>query len=149
MLRDNFIPDFIEILTDVPNVHNVESNHCGWTEVKDYFNKHRVLVLDKDLKTKWIIPKVVSKVPYNGRLIEVESDSCTMYFKPSSFVLSGDGVKKSKELDRKDNLTRRYFYQKVEKIKDGMWEGNMYALFFGEPCYLPVRFERDYCLMPV
>lgn len=135
---NNFIPDFIEVLTTE-----------GWLELKDYRQRNPVLVLNKELRPSYIIPRVYSKYSYQGPLIEIETETCQIFLKPSSKILVDGLSKKVKELSKKDMLSRYYLGHKIDKLTHGYWDGNVHSLFFGEELYLPIKFEKDYCLLVV
>lgn len=138
MITQTYVPDFIEVLSD-----------AGWIELKDYNPKGSVLVLDTKFKLGYLKPKQYSDYNYTGVLIEVETDSCTTYFKPSVSVLTNDKPCKAKELKQGDLLNRYNMWSRIDKINQGEWNGRLISLFFGEQLYLPIRFERDYCLLIV
>lgn len=138
MITQTFIPSFMEVLTD-----------SGWLELSHYNPKGSVLVITPKFKLGYLKPLQYSDYNYSGSLVEIETDSCTLYVKPSVSVLTNDKACKAKELQKGDLLNRFNMWSKVDKINYGQWEGKLISLFFGEELYLPVRFEKDYCLLIV
>lgn len=135
---NNFIPDFMEILTEE-----------GWVQIDQYNSKNRVLLLNSNYKTGYLKPKVVSKRDFKGGLLEVTTESMKLYLKPSSKILVNDQLIKAKEIRKGDKLNKRYVWNRVERIDSGEWEGRLFSLFFGEDLLLPIKFEFDYCLLSV
>lgn len=135
---NNFIPEFMEVLTTE-----------GWMELKDYKQRNPLFVLNKEFKYTYLIPKVYSKYTYNGPLLEIETESCQTFLKPNSKILIDGTPKKVKDIRKHDLLSRFYLGHRVDKVTEGIWEGNLHSLFFGEELYLPIRFEKDYCLLIV
>lgn len=138
MITQTYIPEFMEVLTD-----------SGWLELSHYNPKGSVLVMTNQFKLGYIKPKQYSSYNYNGLLIEIETDSCFTYIKPSVSVLTNDKPCKAKDLKKGDLLNRFNMWSKIDKITPGEWNGKLFSLFFGEELYLPVRFEKDYCLLIV
>lgn len=132
---NNFIPEFLEILTQE-----------GWISLDKYNKECPILLLNKDYKTGYAKPKIFSATKYKGELIEFETDSCRVYAKPSSVFLCNDSPVKAKDAKKGDLLNRRYMWHRIEHIERGEWEGNIHSLFFGESLYLPLKFEFDYWL---
>lgn len=135
---NNFIPDFMEILTEE-----------GWVPLNQYNSKNRVLLLNSNYRTGYLKPKVVSKRDFKGSLLELTTESMTLYLKPSSKILVNDTLVKAKDIKKGDKLNKRYVWNKVEKIDAGEWEGRLFSLFFGEDLLMPIKFEFDYCLLSV
>lgn len=138
MITQTYIPSFIEILT--PD---------GWLEIQDFNPKASVLVISPNFKTCYLKPKEFSNYNYQGTLMEIETDSCLIYIKPSVKVLTNDCPKKAKELIRGDLLNRFNMWSKIDNVTQGQWEGRLFSLFFGEELYLPIKFDNDYCLILV
>lgn len=138
MITQTFIPDFMEVLSDV-----------GWIELSNYNPKGSVLVMNSKFKLGYLKPKEFSNYNYTGTLLEIETDSCRLYLKPSVFILTNDKPCKGKDLHRGDLLNRYNMWSKIDTIVPGEWSGKLFSLFFGEQLYLPVRFEKDYCLLIV
>lgn len=132
---NNFIPEFIEVLT--PD---------GWVSIKDYNPQSTLLVLDNNYKSGYLKPKIYSRMDYLGPLVEIETDSCKMYSKPSSQLVCNNEKLKAKQVKKGDLINRRYMWHRVENIATGEWQGGMHSLFFGESLYLPLKFEFDYWL---
>jgi hypothetical protein len=132
---NNFIPEFIEVLTQ-----------DGWVSIKDYNPQSTLLLLDSEYKTGYLKPKVYSKMNYNGPLLEIETDTCKVYSKPSGQLLCNNVNTKAKLIKKGDLINRRFMWHRVENITTGEWQGTMYSLFFGESLFLPLKFEFDYWL---
>lgn len=134
----SFIPGFMEVLSD-----------AGWIELSNYNPKGSVLVLNKDFKIGYLIPKSYSNYNYRGTLMEINTESCLIYCKPSVSILVNDAKVKSRDIKKGQLLNRFNMWSKVESIHPGEWEGKLYGLFFGEEVYLPVKYNDDYCLLVV
>lgn len=132
---NNFVPDFLEVLTSE-----------GWVELKHYNKTNKILLLNHNYKTGYLKPELVSLYPYKGVLLEVETDSCMVYLKPSSQLLCDDEIKKAKDLKKGDLINKRFMWNKIEKISEGEWQGTLINLFFGMNLLMPTRFENDYWL---
>lgn len=135
---NNFIPDFLEVLTTE-----------GWMELTQYKKRNPIMVLNKNLDHSYIIPKVLSSYDYKGPLLEIETETCTTFLKPSSKILVNGETKSAKDLRKNESLSRYHLGHKIESIQAGQWEGKLLSFFFGEELYLPIKFEKDYCLLVV
>lgn len=138
MITQAYIPSFMEVLTN-----------DGWLPLNEYNPKGSVLVITPKFKLGYLQPKEYSNYNYKGVLLEIETDSCLTYIKPSTSVLTNDKPCKAKLLKEGDLLNRFNMWSKIDKISSGEWEGKLISLFFGEELYLPIRFENDYCLLVV
>lgn len=138
MITQSYIPSFMEVLTNQ-----------GWLEVSHYNTENTLLVVSYDFKTLLLKPKEFSNYLYKGPLLEIDTDSCRTYIKPSVKVLSNNKICKAKELHKGDKLDRYHMFSKIEHIECGEWEGKLFSIFFGEPVYLPIKFDKDYCLITV
>lgn len=133
---NEFIPDVLDVLTE-----------SGWINLSHYNPKAGILVMTPDFKMGYLKPKVYSDYNYSGPLVEIITDSCILYCKPSVSLLTNNIPCKAKDL-RKGNLLNRFnMWTRIEKVSTGEWEGKMTSLFFGETVYIPVRYDSDYCLL--
>lgn len=135
---NNFIPEFMEVLTQ-----------SGWLELTQYKKRQPLLVLNKEFKPFYIVPKIISNYNYKGPLLEIHTDSCQLFLKPNSQVLINGKSKKAKDINKQDLFSRFHLGHKVDSVSIGEWSGKLHSFFFGEELYLPIRFENDYLLMVV
>ena len=135
---NSFVPGFNQVLTAE-----------GWRELSIYNHKTPVLTLDAGMKIQYLVPKVVSKHYYEGRVITLDMGHATAALKPSSNVLTRAGIKKAKDITKEDRLNRYYLSQEVEHVDIYEWEGSMYSLFFGSPLFIPIKLNNDYLLIEV
>lgn len=133
---NEFIPHVMDVLTE-----------SGWINLSYYNPESRILVMNKEFKMGYLRPKVYSDYKYKGPLMEIITDSCTLYCKPNVSLLTNDSPCKAKDLRRGNLLNRFSMWSRIEKVTMGEWEGNMTALFFGESVYIPVKYDSNYCLL--
>ncbi len=133
---NEFIPEVLDVLTE-----------SGWINLSHYNPKAGILVMTPDFKMGYLKPKVYSDYTYSGPLVEIITDSCILYCKPSVSLLTNDIPCKAKDL-RKGNLLNRFnMWTRIESVSTGEWRGKMTSLFFGETVYIPVKYDTDYCLL--
>lgn len=134
----SFIPEFIEILSSE-----------GWIEVKQYRLKSRlpILTLDSSNKINYVPIMGTSTYDYKGPLLEIETESCLMYAKPTSWIQSDGELVKAKELRIASKIDRYHLGHEVLKVNIGEWEGKLYRLDFKEDVVIPVKFQNDYYLI--
>jgi len=137
---NTFIPEFIEILTEE-----------GWIEIQHFSNKGRVLTLTPEFKIQYLAPIYYSDYKYNGPLLEIETDCFITYTKPSSFIQKEKEIDKCRNLKKGDHLRKYNLYSRIEHVLEYAWEGQLFSLSFKNKDYslLPIRFEKDYCLLVV
>lgn len=133
---NEFIPEVLNVLTD-----------AGWINASSYNPQSSILVMDKDFKLGYLKPKIFSYYNYKGPLVEIITTSGIFYCKPSVSLLTNGEACKAKNIKRGNLLNRFDMWSKVEKVSTGEWEGKMTSFFFGEEVYMPVKFNRDYCLL--
>jgi hypothetical protein len=133
---NEFIPHVMDVLTE-----------SGWINLSYYNPESRILVMNKEFKMGYLRPKVYSDYKYKGPLMEIITDSCTLYCKPNVSLLTNDSPCKAKDLRRGNLLNRFNMWSRIERVTMGEWEGNMTALFFGESVYIPVKYDSNYCLL--
>lgn len=133
---NEFIPHVMDVLTE-----------SGWINLSYYNPESRILVMNKEFKMGYLRPKVYSDYKYKGPLMEIITDSCTLYCKPNVSLLTNDSPCKAKDLKRGNLLNRFSMWSRIERVTMGEWEGNMTALFFGESVYIPVKYDSNYCLL--
>ena len=134
-MLNTFIPEVMDVLTD-----------AGWVSLSHYNPKTSVLVMTNDFKTGYLKPKVYSDYKYQGPLVEIITDSCTLYCKPNVSLLTNGIPCQAKDLKKGVLLNRFNMWTKIESVSTGKWEGKMSSFFFGEEIYLPVKYDTDYCL---
>jgi hypothetical protein len=136
----NFLPSFNQILTS-----------AGWLSVEDYHQLKRPLrmLVIKNGKPFYRLPKAFDQYAYSGQLLEIESDHSEVILKPSTQVMCKGVKTKGKELNKNCQLDRFHLHQLICKITPVLWEGQMHSFFFGEDCLLPVKYDSDYILIPV
>jgi hypothetical protein len=134
----SFIPEFIEILSSE-----------GWIEVKNYTLKSRlpILTFDNQKKISYLPIMGTSTYDYKGPLLEIETESCLMYTKPTSWILSDGELVKSKELVKGSNIDRYHMSHEIVKMNIGEWEGKLYRLDFKDNVTIPVKFQNDYYII--
>lgn len=132
------MPDFLEILTD-----------NGWLELSKFRMTYPIHLcrITPDQKVIKETPYQFSKYFYDGPLLEIETDHCTVYLKPSSYVITDKGSQRAEELTRGDQLVKYHMSHKIEKINHGVWKGNVCSFKFNSDNYLPIKFEKDYILI--
>jgi len=133
---NEFIPHVMDVLTE-----------SGWINLSYYNPESRILVMNKEFKMGYLRPKVYSDYKYKGPLMEIITDSCTLYCKPDVSLLANDLPCKAKNLKHGNLLNRFNMWSRIEKVSMGEWEGHMTALFFGESVYIPVKYDSNYCLL--
>lgn len=135
--KENFIPEFTEVLTSE-----------GWVEVsKCNFKVPLLTILDNQASYKR--PKMFSFYEYKGDLMEVETDSCVIYLKPSTILIVNESPKRIDLVKKGDLLDKHFLYQEVISVKKGEWQGKVYSIKFDIPCVMPIKFEKDYSLLTV
>jgi hypothetical protein len=134
----NYIPEFIDVLTK-----------DGWKEVQSLkiSKVGNVLKINEDNKIEFLPIKGISKYAYEGPLLEIYTETCCTYLKPSSFVLCKDGLVKGKDLKKGDYLKRYHEGHKILRLKEVLWKGTLYNLSFNDDYFLPVKFKDDYYLI--
>lgn len=138
-MKENFIPEFTELLTSE-----------GWIEIDKCNFKQPILVI-RGKKVLYLKPKIFSSYVYKGELIEIETERCSIYLKPSTVIIVNE-IPTKVDLVRKGDLLDKYFmYQEVVTTKKIVWEGKVYSIKFEDDTlsFLPIKFEQDYSLLAV
>lgn len=139
MQTENFIPEFTEILTSE-----------GWVEI-GHCNFKLPILLIREGKLLYLKPKMFSSYEYLGELIEIETERCCIFLKPSTVLSVNETLKKAERIKKGDLLDKYYLFQEVVKIQKGLWEGKVYSIQFETPLLslLPIKFEQDYSLLAI
>ena len=137
--NSNFITEFTEVFT----------RDSGWQSIGEIKNRQHLLVFDEELKISWLMPTIIDHYWFKGLVKKIETDSETLFLKPSTEIIVREVATPAKEIKRGDLLTRKNQWQVAHTVTNEGWEGNMYRLFFGEDLVLPIRFGSDYCLLLV
>lgn len=139
IITENFIPEFTEILTSE-----------GWLEI-GHCNFKLPILLIREGKLLYLKPKIFSSYDYCGELIEIETERCRIFLKPSAILSVNESLKKADLIKKGDLLDKHYLYQEVVKTQKGLWEGKVYSIQFETPLLslLPIKFEHDYFLLAI
>jgi hypothetical protein len=137
--NSNFITEFTEVFT----------RDSGWQSIGEVKNRQHLLIFDEELKLSWLMPTIIDHYWFKGIIKKIETDSETLFLKPSTEIVVKEKAKVSKDIVKGDLITRKSQWQMVHTVKNEPWEGKMYRLFFGEDLVLPIRFGSDYCFLLV
>ena len=137
--KENFIPEFTEILTSE-----------GWIEIGMCNFKQPILVIRKH-KLLYVKPKMFTSYDYRGELVEVETENCSIFLKPSALIIVNEKPKRADLLRKGDLLDKYFLHQEVVKTHTGVWEGKVFSLKFETDLLslLPIKFEQDYSLLAI
>jgi hypothetical protein len=137
--KENFIPEFTEILTSE-----------GWLEISKCNFKQPILLI-RNGKLVYLKPKLFSSYLYKGDLVQIETESCSIFLKPSTIIWVNDKPKKANLVRKGDYLDKYFLHQEVVKTHTGLWEGKVYSMQFETDllCLLPIKFEQDYSLIAI
>lgn len=138
-MTENFIPEFTEILTSE-----------GWVEIGVCNFKQPILIV-RGGKLLYLKPKVFSSYEYKGDLVQVETESCSIFLKPSTLLMVNEDLKRADLIKKGDRLDKYFLFQEVVKTHTGLWEGKVFSIKFetGLLSLLPIKFEKDYSLLAV
>lgn len=137
--KENFIPEFTEILTSE-----------GWIEV-GHCNFKLPLLLIRNGKLLYLKPKMFSSYDYKGDLVQIETESCSIFLKPSTTLMVNEKPKRADFIKKGDHLDKYFLHQEVVKTHTGLWEGKVFSIKFETDLLslLPIKFEQDYSLLAI
>lgn len=138
-MTENFVPEFTEILTSE-----------GWVEI-GHCNFKLPLLLIREGKLLYLKPKMFSSYHYSGDLVEIETERCSIFLKPSTILLVNESTKRADMVRKGDLLDKYYLSQEVVKTHTGLWEGRVFSIQFETTLLslLPIKFEQDYSLLAI
>ena len=135
--KENFIPEFIEILTT-----------DGWIEIGKFNFKLPLLTILED-KAEYMSPKMFSHYIYEGELIEITTEKYSIFLNPSSCLLVNQTTQEVSKIKKGDKLDKYYLYQETVQVKKDEWQGRVFSLQFNQSVLLPIKFEGDYSLLVI
>lgn len=96
--------------------------------------KQPVLVI-RNHKLLYVKPKIFSSYEYRGDLVEVETENCSIFLKPSALIIANEKPKRADLLRKGDLLDKYFLHQEVIKTiqdfgKEKYFLLNLKLIFF-------------------